>query len=87
METIVGTTASIFTTIAVLPRVYKVLRTKSAKDISLPMFMCLLIGVGSWTIYGILKEDWPIIITNGLSFLFNGMMVYTKLKYDKSHTR
>ncbi|MEC7784400.1 MULTISPECIES: SemiSWEET family sugar transporter [Leeuwenhoekiella] len=87
METIVGTTASIFTTIAVLPQVYKVLRTKSAKDISLPMFMCLLIGVGSWTIYGILKEDWPIIITNGLSFLFNGMMVYTKLKYDKSYTR
>ncbi|MFD2826691.1 MtN3 and saliva related transmembrane protein [Leeuwenhoekiella aestuarii] len=83
METAIGVIASIFTTLAVLPQVFKVIQTRSAEDISLWMFICLLIGVGSWTIYGIFKEDWPIIITNGLSFLFNSIMVYTKLAYSK----
>lgn len=83
IETIIGVIASVFTTLAVLPQVYKVIRTKSADDISLQMFVCLLIGVGSWTVYGILKVDWAIIITNGLSFIFNGIMIYIKLVYSK----
>jgi len=82
--TILGIIAGVFTTIAVLPQVFKVIKTKSAEDISMWMFVCLLIGVGSWTLYGIAKEDWPIIITNGLSFIFNGTMVYVKLKYSKN---
>ncbi|WP_028375439.1 SemiSWEET family sugar transporter [Leeuwenhoekiella sp. MAR_2009_132] len=81
--TVLGIIAGVFTTIAVLPQVFKVIKTKSAEDISIWMFVCLLIGVGSWTLYGIVKEDWPIIITNGLSVLFNGIMVYIKLKYSK----
>lgn len=81
--TILGIIAGVFTTIAVLPQVFKVIKTKSAQDISIWMFVCLLIGVGSWTVYGILKNDWPIIITNGLSVLFNGIMVYIKLKFSK----
>ncbi len=81
-ETLIGYTASVFTTIAVLPQVIKVIRTKSATDISMWMFLSLLLGVGSWTIYGILKNDWPIIFTNGLSFLFNAAMVYVKLVYS-----
>ncbi|MGO4911155.1 SemiSWEET family sugar transporter [Leeuwenhoekiella sp. W20_SRS_FM14] len=81
--TVLGIIAGVFTTIAVLPQVFKVIKTKSAEDISIWMFVCLLIGVGSWTLYGIVKEDWPIIITNGLSVLFNGIMVFIKLKYSK----
>lgn len=80
--TVLGIIAGVFTTIAVLPQVFKVIKTKSAEDISIWMFVCLLIGVGSWTLYGIVKEDWPIIITNGLSVLFNGIMVFIKLKYS-----
>ena len=83
-ENLTGITASIFTTIAVLPQVYKVIKNKSAEDISLWMFASLLIGVGSWTIYGFLKNDWPIILTNGLSFLFNAAMIYVKLVYSKT---
>lgn len=84
LENLTGITASIFTTIAVLPQVYKVINSKSAEDISVWMFASLLVGVGSWTIYGILTTDLPIILTNGLSFIFNAAMLYVKLVYSKS---
>ncbi len=81
MEQTIGIIAGVFTTIAVLPQVIKAIKTKSVNDISLWMFICLLIGVGSWTIYGILKDDYPIILTNGISFLLNGIMLGTKIIY------
>lgn len=82
MKEIIGIIAGIFTTLAVLPQVVKTIKSKSVEDISKWMFICLLIGVGSWTVYGIMKEDFPIIITNGISFILNGIMLSVKLSYN-----
>ena len=46
------------------------------------MFIALCIGVGLWTVYGIMKGDWPIILTNGTSFILNGIMLFFKKKYS-----
>lgn len=75
-EGIIGIAAGVFTTIAVLPQIYKAIKTKKVKDVSPFMFVILCLGVGLWTIYGILKNDWAIIITNGISFIFNSIMLY-----------
>ncbi|WP_178989354.1 SemiSWEET family sugar transporter [Winogradskyella schleiferi] len=76
LEGIIGIAAGVFTTIAVLPQIYKAITTKKVKDVSPYMFVILCLGVGLWTVYGILKNDWPIIITNGISFIFNSIMLY-----------
>jgi MtN3 and saliva related transmembrane protein len=81
MEEIIGIIAGIFTTIAVLPQVVKAIQTKSVDDISKWMFICLLIGVASWTAYGVTKDDYPIIITNGVSFILNAIMLAAKISY------
>ncbi|RCW91338.1 SemiSWEET family sugar transporter [Winogradskyella arenosi] len=75
IEKLIGILAGIFTTLAVLPQIIKALRTKKVKDVSPLMFVILCLGVGLWTVYGILKSDWPIIITNGISFLLNAIML------------
>jgi len=75
IEKLIGILAGIFTTLAVLPQIIKALRTKKVKDVSPLMFVILCLGVGLWTVYGILKCDWPIIITNGISFLLNAIML------------
>ncbi|MFB9056596.1 SemiSWEET family sugar transporter [Mariniflexile ostreae] len=72
----IGVLAGIFTTVAVLPQIIKALKTKKVADVSPFMFLILCLGVGLWTVYGVLKKDWPIIITNGISFIFNGVMLY-----------
>lgn len=76
LEEIIGILAGVFTTLAVLPQIFKAIKTREVKDVSPYMFVVLCLGVGLWTFYGILKTDWPIILTNGISFILNGIMLY-----------
>lgn len=64
------------TTVAVLTQIIKAIRTREVKDVSPYVFIILCAGVALWTVYGIMKIDWPIILTNGVSFLLNGVMLY-----------
>lgn len=79
MEEVIGILAGIFTTMAVLPQIVKAVKTRNVEDVSKRMFVILCLGVGLWMVYGIMKTDWPIIITNGVSFLLNGIMLYVVL--------
>lgn len=81
MVEIIGTLAGFFTTLGALPQLVKAYRTKSVGDISVWMFLTILAGVILWTVYGILKTDWPIIITNGISSILNFCMVVFYFKY------
>lgn len=83
LEEIIGVLAGVFTTLAVLPQIFKAIKTREVKDVSPYMFVVLCVGVGLWTFYGILKIDWPIILTNGISFILNGIMLYIILSSAK----
>lgn len=78
---IIGYAAGILTTVAVLPQIIKSWKTKKIADVSPFMFSILVLGVGLWTVYGILKNDIPIIIFNGISFLLNASMLVLLLRY------
>lgn len=64
---LLGYVAAILTTIANLPQTYKIIKTKSTKDVSLMTYLILTAGCGLWVFYGILKSDIPLIIANGIS--------------------
>lgn len=83
LEEFIGIAAGVFTTIGVLPQIIKAIKSKKVEDVSPYMFVILCIGVGLWTVYGIMKIDWPIIITNGISFLLNGIMLFIILTQQK----
>ena len=78
---IIGFLAGLFTTIAIVPQIIKAYRTKKVAHLSPVFFSILLIGVFLWSLYGFLKEDYPIIITNSISFLLNGYMLFLYFKY------
>lgn len=71
METsqIIGLLAAIFTTAANIPQTYIIIRERSTEHVSSLTYTILSLGTGLWVVYGILKADWPIIITNGISTL------------------
>lgn len=83
MIDVLGFVAGIFTTIAVLPQIIKSWKSKEVKNVSPIMFGVLMLGVGLWVIYGILKNDLPIIITNGVSFALNSVMLILMLRFRK----
>ncbi|MBF4515482.1 SemiSWEET transporter [Flavobacterium sp. ANB] len=80
---IVGLFAGICVTISVIPQIYKIWKTKKVKEISLLTFSVLTFGVAVWIVYGILKNDLPIIVTNSVSLFLNLVMVYFIIYYEK----
>jgi len=81
MVTAVGSVAAFCTTVAFLPQVVKVYRTKSARDLSLPMYVIFSIGVLSWLVYGLLDKSLPIIIANIITLVLALYILGMKVKY------
>ncbi len=79
--TIIGLVAAAFTTIALLPQLVKVWKTKSTKDISTGMFTLYCGGVFLWFVYGVYINDLPIILANSLAFVQALAILIFKAKY------
>ncbi len=80
---LVGIVAGIFTSTSLMPQLIKTFKTKTAEEISLVMLITLMLGIGLWIFYGILRKDLPIIITNGFSFMLNIILIVLRVKYKK----
>lgn len=78
---IIGLLAGIFATSASVPQVLKAIKTKHTKDISLWMYIMLTTGVTLWLIYGILINDFPLIIANIATVILVGSVLGLKIKY------
>jgi MtN3 and saliva related transmembrane protein len=79
--TLIGLGAAFCTTIAFLPQVIQTWRTRSTKDLSLPMFAVFTTGIALWLVYGLIIHDAPLIAANGVTFLLSGTILYFKLRY------
>jgi MtN3 and saliva related transmembrane protein len=77
----IGFIAASLTTIAFVPQVRKVWRTRSAKDVSLGMYSLFTLGVAMWLVYGILIHAWPVIVANVITLLLAGAVLVMKLKF------
>lgn len=83
METIIGIIAGILTSISMVPQLIKIIKEKEVKNISWGMITVLLIGVTLWVFYGILKLEWPIILSNAFSVLVNLTLLIYYFVYRK----
>lgn len=83
IEIYIGIAAGIITAISLLPQLAKVTREKKAENISVIYLLTLMTGLSLWIWYGILREDLPIIFTNGFSVLVNIILMVLVIKYKK----
>lgn len=81
MPTLVGLAAGFLTTIAFVPQVAKIWRSRSAKDVSLPTFVAFTIGVALWLCYGILNRELPIIVWNAVTLVLAGAILAMKVRF------
>lgn len=77
----IGILAATCTTLAFLPQVVKTWRSKSAKDLSLGMFLIFFTGVALWLTYGLLIYNLPIILANSVTLLLAGSLLLFKFIY------
>ncbi len=82
---IIGVIASICTAVSLIPQLIKLLKEKKAENVSLVMLAVLFVGLGLWIWYGVLKEDWIIIVSNSFSFIINIILAYFAIRYKKKN--
>lgn len=75
----IGSFAATCTTIAFIPQAVKSYRTRDLSGISLPMYAIFTSGVALWLVYGLLKQDWPIIIANAITVALSAMILILKV--------
>jgi MtN3 and saliva related transmembrane protein len=80
---VVGMAAGTLTTLAFLPQVLKIYRTKSARDVSYLMFLIFSTGVLLWLIYGILVGSVPIIAANVVTLALAVVVIVLKVRYHR----
>lgn len=73
-----GLVAGTLTTIAFIPQVLKTYRTRSAKDLSLGMFLIFFTGTVCWLLYGILIGDLPVIAANTVTMMLASVLLFFK---------
>lgn len=81
MENIIGTVAGILTSISMVPQLVKVIRNKDVENISWRMITILFCGVSLWVVYGWMKMEWPIILSNAFSVLVNATLLVCYIMY------
>ena len=76
-----GYAAAFCTTAAFVPQVLRVWRTRSTEDISLKMFLVLVVGLCLWLAYGFGRGELPIIAANGATLALAGTILSFKLRH------
>jgi len=78
---VIGIVAGVLTSISFIPQIVKIRKTKSTKDLSWGMFGVFSFGILLWLIYGLIINQFPVILANIVTLTFCGIIIYYKFKY------
>jgi len=83
--TLAGYCAAVCTTLSFVPQLVRVWPLRSARDISLTMFLVFSIGVFLWLVYGISIRSIPVILANAVTLALSLAILILKLRFDRQH--
>jgi MtN3 and saliva related transmembrane protein len=81
LNELIGMVAGTLTTVSFVPQVMKTWKSRSAKDISLGMFLLFSLGVALWLIYGIGISSMPVILANAITLVLALGIILMKVTF------
>jgi MtN3 and saliva related transmembrane protein len=78
-----GLAAGTLTTLAFVPQLYRIVKTRSAHDISWLMFGMFSVGIGLWLWYGLRAGALPLIVANVITLTLAVTILYLKWRYGR----
>jgi len=82
---VVTTIISILVKIIGLPdQIRKNYQRKSISGLSVPFFILGFVSYALWTVYGLLKRDWVLILGQGAGMVTMGIIAYQIFLYRKN---
>lgn len=82
-----GTLAAVLTTLAALPQVIKLHKTKVVDGLSIWYYIILITGICLWLVYGVMINSLPLIFANVFSILIIGSILFGINKYKVKKTK
>jgi MtN3 and saliva related transmembrane protein len=82
----IGLIAGVLTTLAQLPQIIKIIKTKSVGDISIGMYFMLVTGVSLWVFYGFLILSLPVVAANSIALILVSTIFFLKIRYKRIKT-
>jgi MtN3 and saliva related transmembrane protein len=79
----IGFVAAFCTTVAFVPQLVRVLKLRSAREISLGTFLLFSTGVFLWLLYGIYSGSKPVIASNAATLGLSLSILYLKVRYGR----
>jgi MtN3 and saliva related transmembrane protein len=79
----IGLVAAVCTTISFVPQLIRVWRLRSAREISLSMFLVFSLGTFLWLLYGIFIRSLPVILANAVTLALSLAILALSLKFDR----
>jgi MtN3 and saliva related transmembrane protein len=76
----IGLVAACLTTFSFLPQAFRIWRSRSARDVSLVMYLMMTTGSVMWLVYGVLIGSPSLIFSNGAGVLLVGSVLALKLQ-------
>lgn len=75
---LIGSIAAFCTTVSFLPQVAQIVFTRQTAGISLPMYILFVSGIALWLLYGLLRQDSPLVVANAITLLLSGTVLWFK---------
>lgn len=75
----IGFIAAALTTASFVPQAWKIIRYRKVKDLSFTMYAMMFTGQGGWLIYGLLIQDFPLILANIIGCSLTGTILAYKI--------
>jgi MtN3 and saliva related transmembrane protein len=82
----VGLVAATLTTIAYVPQIRRIVKTRSAHDISWWMFGIMTAGASLWLVWGVAIGATPVIAANVVTLALLALILVLKWRYGRDAT-
>ena len=77
--TIIGIFASVCSMVSFLPQALKIVKTRDTSALSAKMYAITVAGFTGWSAFGILKQEWPLIVTNIFCLVLSAFILLMKV--------
>ena len=83
---LLGIVAGTLTTTSFIPQVWRIVQTRSARDISWGMCTVFAAGTASWLAWGIAQRAMPVILANSVTLVLAIAIMALKWRYGTALT-
>ena len=81
---VIGSIATLLTVSSILPQLHKTYKSKLVGHLSIVQMLILYIGIACWLYYGVLIENYTIVLANSISLFLQTLLIGMKIKYGKT---